>query len=71
MKGSLIKLAKKNNTLIELTLCKVLRKISKPIKTKIEKLIKEVLKNHFLPSLETIFSFFQQLFENLNNQPNQ
>lgn len=43
IKGSFIKILNKNNTLIELSLSKIQRKINKPIKMKLENLIKEVL----------------------------
>lgn len=59
IKGSQIKLLNKNNTFIELTFCKILRKISKPIKSKIEQLIKEVQVKSFSESLSLVIDLFQ------------
>lgn len=55
IKGSFVKLLSKNNTLIELSLNKIVRKINKPIKIKLEKLIKEVSNQNFQLSLARIF----------------
>lgn len=63
IKGSFIKILNKNNTLIELSLCKIQRKINKPIKMKLENLIKEVLLLEFSKGITKIFTFFHNLFE--------
>lgn len=56
-----MKLLYKNNTLIEFSLNKILRKINKQFKTKFEGLIKEVLSAEFSAGMIHIFDFFQDL----------
>lgn len=52
IKGSLVSTLKKNNTLIELSLSKILRKFKKDIKIKIEQIIKNISNLNFASSLE-------------------
>jgi hypothetical protein len=58
LKGGFFKLMNKNNTLIELNVGKIARKINKANKIKLEKVIKEVLIREFAPALLYIFEIF-------------
>lgn len=60
IKGSFIKLFSKNNTLIELSLSKISRKLTKTVKNKVEKLIKDVSNQDFKTSLIHIFMNFSE-----------
>ena len=68
LKGGFFKLMNKNNTLIELNVGKIARKINKANKIKLERVIKEVLLREFAPALLYIFEIFQQFFEQLSMQ---